>query len=116
LPDAMYLKKGDSLIKKTLDTKEFLLKVKSGHLECISTVLKEGAETRPFSHDGEEIKIAIEGEIDYHVADKVYRLKGGDVLWHDAKDEHRAVNVGDGVARYITVGPQLKPAGFRTIE
>ena len=75
-------------------------------------MLEEGAETKPFAHEGEEIKIAIQGEIDYHVGDKVFRLNEGDVLWHEGGQLHRAVNVGKGVARYLSVGPILRFDGI----
>ena len=108
MAEPIFIKKGKSIMQRKHKDKTFLFKLRSGHMECVSCVLQEGASTRPFSHKGEEIHIAIEGEIDYHVGDKVFHMRAGDILWHESKQKHSAVNVGLGTARYITVGTTLK--------
>jgi transcriptional regulator with XRE-family HTH domain len=42
----------------------------------------------PVSHPGEEFIHCLEGEVDYCVADRVFRLEGGDSLLFDAKQPH----------------------------
>ena len=42
----------------------------------------------PVSHPGEEFIHCLEGEVDYCVADRVFRLEGGDSLLFDATQPH----------------------------
>jgi mannose-6-phosphate isomerase-like protein (cupin superfamily) len=52
---------------------------------------------------GEEIKIVMQGEVEYSVGKKVYHLKEGDVLWHESTIPHKIKNSSDKKAVVFTV-------------
>ena len=99
------IKKGETLSGLRLDRKLFRLKQKSGRIEAVTVEMEPGAELGDtYSHEGEEIHMVIEGVIEYVVDEKRYILEQGDWLWHDSTLPHHARNLGDGAARYITIG------------
>lgn len=65
--------------------------------------IEPGASSEVYEHEGEEIKIFIQGKVEYTVGEKVYRLKEGDVLWHMSDIPHRVKNIGDTKAIFFTV-------------
>ena len=69
------IKNGDSKsqIKKT--DKLYKLIVESKRMEAIIAELDPGSESRWFKHDGEEIHLVIEGEMEYSIADKTHLNK-----------------------------------------
>lgn len=88
-----------------VDGKLLSLLFKSGKMEGILIEVEPGKEFgKQYTHDGEELHYVIEGEIEYLIADKVFKLSKGDCLWHNSNIPHSARNPGDTMARYITIG------------
>ena len=56
-----------------------------------------------YSHEGEEIRIVLEGEIEVEVAGKKYHLKKGDTMWFKSIQPHVIRNPGKGKAVYFAV-------------
>lgn len=111
---AFLIKNGDSKsqIKKT--DRLYKLIVESKRMEAIIAELDPGSESRWFNHDGEEIHLVIEGEMEYSIADKTYKLSKGDILWHKSNQQHKAKNTSRKKVIYITIGtpPTLKLSMF----
>jgi quercetin dioxygenase-like cupin family protein len=102
--DPIILKSGEQLRKTRTPGKLFRLMIKSDHLEAIIAEVDPHTESRWYQHDGEELHYVLEGEIEYDVGDKSYKLSKGEVLWHKSNVKHRARNVSDKIAKYATVG------------
>lgn len=99
------IKKGETLSELRMTGKLFRLKQKSEKIEAVTVEMEAGAELGDtYQHEGEEIHMVIEGVIEYEVAGQKYILEEGDWLWHDSTLPHHARNLGDGQARYITIG------------
>ena len=99
------IKRGDTLGELRLDRKLFRLKQKSGKIEAVTVEMEPGAALGDtYTHEGEEIHMVIEGVIEYIIDAKSYILEEGDWLWHDSSLPHHARNLGEGPARYITIG------------
>ncbi|MEM4729598.1 MAG: cupin domain-containing protein [Thermoplasmata archaeon] len=58
---------------------------------------------RVYSHEGEEIRMVLEGELEIDVDGKCYRLKKGEVLWHSSELPHALRNPGKKRVRYLVV-------------
>ncbi|EMR75352.1 cupin domain-containing protein, partial [Thermoplasmatales archaeon SCGC AB-540-F20] len=82
----------------------YRLMVKSDKMEAIIAELDPHTESRWFRHDGEEVHLVLQGEMEYTVGEKSYKLSEGDILWHKSNLEHRAKNISDGKVIYITIG------------
>ncbi|MCP1677244.1 quercetin dioxygenase-like cupin family protein [Natronocella acetinitrilica] len=57
--------------------------------------LAPGHEPRPHSHEYEQIAYILAGEVDFHLADDVVRLKAGGLIAVPPNITHYAVVVGD---------------------
>lgn len=93
--------------KKSMDFegKHLELLFKSGKMEGILIEVMPGEDFgKKYSHDGEELHFVFEGEIEYLVGDKTYKLSEGDCLWHKSVIPHGARNTGHKKAIYITIG------------
>ena len=85
--------------------KHLELLFKSGKMEGILIEVEAGEKFgKQYTHDGEELHIVIEGEIEYMIGDKTYKLKEGDSLWHKSTIPHSAGNTSSKKAKYITIG------------
>jgi len=84
--------------------KLYRMMVKSGKMEAIISELDPHASSRWYKHQGEELHFVIEGELEYDVGEKTYKMGKGDMLWHSSSVKHRAKNHGDTKVKYITVG------------
>lgn len=84
--------------------------VESRNMKVTIAELESNSESRWFKHDGEEIHIVLEGELEYTVGETIYNLKEGDILWHKSNYKHKAKNMGDKRTVYITIGT---PPTFR---
>jgi len=102
--NVVFMKKGDDKSRLKRPGKLYRLIVKSPHIEAIIAELEPNAESREFQHDGEEIHLILQGEMEYIVGEKSYKLSEGDILWHESKLKHRAKNIGPDKVIYITVG------------
>ena len=85
--------------------KHLELLFKSGKMEGILIEVEPGEKFgKKYTHDGEELHFVIEGEIEYIVGDKTYKLTEGDSLWHKSNIPHGAGNTGSKKAKFITIG------------
>ncbi len=78
--------------------------VESRNMKVTIAELDPDSESKWFKHDGEEIHLVLEGELEYTVGETVYNLREGDILWHKSTSKHRARNPSDGKVVYITIG------------
>jgi len=102
--EAVILKSGEQKSKIKTPGKTFRLMVKSEKLEAIIAEIEPHTSSRWYQHNGEELHYVLEGEIEYEVGEKSYKLKKGELLWHKSNIKHRAVNHSDKKAKYATVG------------
>ena len=101
--DVILIKDGDekSITKKP--GKLYRLMVKSKQMEVIVSEIDLHTESKWFKHSGEEMHLVLQGEIEYTVGEKSYNLHQGDILWHKSTLKHKAKNIGDKKAKYITI-------------
>jgi len=100
----IFIKKDDEKSKTKKPGKLYRLMIKSKKMEAIVAELEPHAESRWFKHNGEEMHLVLNGEMEYTVGEKSYKLSKGDILWHHSSQKHRAKNIGDKKVTYITVG------------
>jgi quercetin dioxygenase-like cupin family protein len=101
---AVLIKSGEEIVRRVIDGITYRVKAKSGNLIVIKSELDPGAETEEYEHEGEEVRIVLEGQIDCCVGNMHYTMRAGDVIWHPSSLPHRMKNVGKGRAVYITIG------------
>lgn len=79
-------------------------------LEPFMITLAAGAEAsdEPISHEGEEFIYCLNGEVEYEVGDKRYRLETGDSLLFQSSQPHRLRNAHVETAKVIMI---LQAAG-----
>ena len=102
--DVVFIKKDDerSITKKP--GKLYRLMVKSHKIEALIAELDPHTESKWFQHEGEELHLVLNGEMEYTVGEKSYKLSDGDILWHKSMLKHYARNIGSEKVIYITVG------------
>jgi len=97
------IKRGTSEYERAIAGKKYKYLIKTERLGGILVEVEPGAFSEFYEHEGEEIKIIIQGKVEYTVGEKVYRLKEGDVLWHLSHIPHRIKHSGDEKAIFFTV-------------
>jgi quercetin dioxygenase-like cupin family protein len=102
--DTFLIKNGDSKHQIEKKDKLYKLMVESDRMEAIIAELNPGSESRWFKHNGEEIHLVIDGEMEYTVENNTFKLSKGDILWHRSNQQHKAKNTGNEKVIYITVG------------
>jgi len=102
--DIILIKKGDEKKVTKKPGKLHRLMVKSKKMETIIAELEPQAETRWFKHSGEELHLVLQGDLEYIVGEKSYKLSEGDILWHHSSQKHKAKNNSDDKVKYITIG------------
>jgi quercetin dioxygenase-like cupin family protein len=102
--DTLFIKKGEQKSEVSKLGKLYRLMVKSDRMEAIIAELDPDTESRWFQHDGEELHLVLQGEMEYTVGEKSYKLNEGDVLWHRSNLKHRAKNNSNKKVMYITIG------------
>lgn len=102
--DVIFIKKGNEKSKTEKPGRLYRLMVKSENLEAIIADLEPHTESNWFKHDGEEMHLVLEGEMEYIVGENSFHLTEGDTLWHRSHLKHRARNISDNKVVYITVG------------
>jgi quercetin dioxygenase-like cupin family protein len=102
--DVVFIKNGEEKSKTMKPGKLYRLIVKSHKMEAIIAELDPHTESKIFQHDGEEMHLVLEGEMEYTVGEKTYKLSEGDILWHKSMLIHHARNIGAKKVVYITVG------------
>jgi quercetin dioxygenase-like cupin family protein len=101
---AVLIKSKDEILKRVFDGITYRIKAKSGNIIVIKSELEPGAETDEYSHEGEEVRILLEGKVDCRVGNMHYTLEPGDVIWHPSNIPHKMKNIGNSKAVYITIG------------
>lgn len=66
----------------------------SGPLELLLSTIQPGADSEPYSHDGEEAGYVVSGILDLWVGDRYFRLNEGDSFSFSSKEQHRCANPG----------------------
>jgi len=102
--NVVFIKKGDETSITKKPGKLYRLMVKSHTMEAIIAELDPHMESKLFQHDGEEMHLVLQGEMEYTVGEKSYKLSEGDILWHKSMLKHHARNIGSEKVVYITVG------------
>lgn len=66
-------------------------------IEMIEARLKPGASTldKPLSHNGEEVSIVVEGEMEITIGSERYELSKGDSIYYNANLPHKITSIGD---------------------
>ena len=100
----VFIKKGEAKFLKKVDGKIFKMLVKSKNMRAVISEMEVGALSESYHHEGEEIHIMLKGKVEYRVGDHSYIMEEGDVLWHSSNAPHRARNIGNEKAIYLTVG------------
>lgn len=73
-------------------------------LQCNIHVVEPGGTSEgQISHEGEEVGLVVEGEVELHLEDKVYQLKPGDAFYFWSNRAHGYRNVGTTTARIFWV-------------
>ncbi|MCK5560800.1 MAG: cupin domain-containing protein [Thermoplasmata archaeon] len=102
---ALFIPKGKAIGETTIEGKKIKMLFKSEKMEGLLIEVEPGDEFgKTYTHDGEEIHLVIEGEIEYLIGEDAYPLKEGDALWHKATIPHSARNPGTKKAVYLTIG------------
>ena len=102
--DVVLIKKGNEKSRSEKPGKLYRLMVKSEKMDSIITELDPHTESKWFQHEGEEMHLVLQGEMEYTVGEHSYKLNEGDILWHHSSLKHHARNIGSDKVIYITVG------------
>jgi quercetin dioxygenase-like cupin family protein len=102
--DVIFIKNGEEKSVTQKPGRLYRLIMKSQNLEAIIAEIDPHTESRLFQHDGEELHLVLEGEMQYTVGEKTYHLTAGDILWHKSKLTHHAQNNTEQKVVYITIG------------
>lgn len=102
--EVIFIKSGGQKSEAKRPGKLYHLMFKSHRMEAIIAEIDPHAESRWFQHDGEEMHLVLQGEMDYTVGEKSFNMSEGDILWHSSKLKHRARNIGSKKVIYITIG------------
>ena len=105
MEDAIKIPKGSSEKSLDFEGKHLELLFKSGRMEGIIVEVAAGEDLgKLYQHDGEEVHFVLEGDIEYVVGEKTYKLATGDSLWHKSNILHSVRNPSDKKAVILTIG------------
>lgn len=108
MEDVNVRRKGESQKSIALDDVTVELLTSAEYLESMTVVMPPGSEIpEEYEHEGEEVKLVLEGEIEVDVAGVTYSLGKGDVMWHKSSAPHRVKNPSDLKAVYFSVNLHL---------
>ena len=102
--DVIFLKKGKENKSIQKPGKLYRYMGKTKNMQAIIAELDPNSESIWHRHDGEELHLVLEGEMEYTVGEKTYKMREGDLLWHSSTKRHRAKNTHKDKVVYITVG------------
>jgi len=102
--DIIFIKNGEEKSTTKKPGKLYRLMVQSHKMEAIIAELDPHTESKLFQHDGEEMHLVLQGDMEYTVDEKTYKLSKGDILWHKSMLIHHAKNTSAKKVVYITVG------------
>ena len=100
----IFIKKGEEKSVITRPGIIFREMILSNNMDVIISEIEPHTESKWYQHKGEEIHLVLEGKIEYIVGDDTYKLREGDILWHKSSTKHKAKNIYDHKAKYITIG------------
>lgn len=104
MEDVILRRKGESDKTLSIDDIAVNLLTSAEYLESLTVEMPPGSEIpEQYEHEGEEVRIVLEGEIVVEVAGKTYNLKEGDVMWHKSSAPHKVKNHSDKKAVYFSV-------------
>ena len=72
--DVVFIKNGEEKSKTIKPGKLYRLMIKTQKMEAIIAELDPHAVSKIFQHDGEEMHLVLEGEMEYTVGEKTYKL------------------------------------------
>lgn len=101
--DVVFIKNGEEKDKRKKPGKLYRLMIESPKMEAIIAEIDPHTESKLFQHQGEEMHLVLEGDMEYTVGEKTYKLSKGDILWHKSMLVHHAKNSGTKKVVYITV-------------
>jgi len=101
--DIIFIKNGEEKSRTKKPGKLYRLMIKTHKMEAIIAEIDPHTESKLFQHEGEEMHLVLEGDIEYTVGEKTYKLSEGDILWHKSMLVHHARNTGTKKVVYITV-------------
>jgi quercetin dioxygenase-like cupin family protein len=102
--DVVFIKSDEERSVTKKPGKLYRLMMKSHKMEAIIAEIDPHTESKLFQHDGEEMHLVLEGEMEYTVGEKTYKLSVGDLLWHKSMLIHHAKNTSTKKVVYITIG------------
>lgn len=104
MEEVIVRRKGESLKKINLGEVPVSLLTRTNLLESMIVELPPGKGIpRVYSHEGEEVRIVLEGKVEVEVEGKKYVLEKGDVMWHKSELTHVIRNPGRRKAVYFSV-------------
>lgn len=106
--DVVFIKNDEEKSRIIRPGKLYRLMVKSQKMEAIIAELDPHTQSKIFQHEGEEMHLVLEGDMEYTVGEKTYKLSKGDILWHKSMLTHNARNLGSKKVVYITVATPAK--------
>jgi quercetin dioxygenase-like cupin family protein len=108
MEDVIVRRKGESQKSIALDDVTVELLTSAEYLESMTVVMPPGSEIpEEYEHEGEEVKIVLEGEIEVNVSGVAHTLREGDVMWHKSSAPHKVKNPSDKKAVYFSVNLSL---------
>jgi quercetin dioxygenase-like cupin family protein len=108
MENAIVRRKGESEKSISLDKVAVNLLSSAEFLESMTVEIPPRSEIpKEYKHEGEEVKLVLEGEIEVDVAGITYNLREGDVMWHKSSAPHRVKNPSDLKAVYFSVNLRL---------
>ena len=102
--DVIFVKSDEEKSVTKKPGKLYRLMMKSHKMEAIIAEIDPHTESKLFQHEGEEMHLVLEGEMEYTVGGKSYKLSEGDILWHKSMLIHQAKNHSKKKVVYITIG------------
>jgi transcriptional regulator with XRE-family HTH domain len=84
-------------------TEELLSPNLAGPLELLISTIHPGADSEPYTHDGAEAGVVIEGTLQLWVGGRHFTVEAGDSFAFPSTDPHRCANDGDSPARVLWV-------------
>lgn len=80
-------------------------------IEMIEAKLEPGASTldKPLSHNGEEVSIVIQGQMEITIGSERYKLNKGDSIYYNASLPHKITSVGEEELIFISA---ITPPNF----
>ncbi|MBU2559284.1 cupin domain-containing protein [archaeon] len=108
MEDVIIRRKGEKSEAIKLDKVDVNLLTSAEYLKSMAVEMPPRSEIpQEYEHEGEEVKLVLEGEIEIDVSGETYSLKEGDVMWHKSSAPHRVRNPSDKKAVYFSVNLSL---------